>query len=85
MPSDREEDFDKGKTITLIIGGITNPRSFKPTDPIIVTTLDTDRVSVIDSGYEFPVVNTIPGPITSFSIDPTSVTNGEVNSFTFAV
>lgn len=85
MPSDREDDFEKGKTITLKIGGITNPRSFKPSDPIIVTTLDTDTVSVIDTGYSIPVVNTIPGPITSGSIEPTSVTNGEVNTFTFAV
>jgi hypothetical protein len=85
VPSDREDDFEKGKTITLKIGGITNPRSFKPSDPIIVTTLDTDTVSVIDTGYNIPVVNTIPGQITSGSIEPTSVTNGEVNTFTFAV
>jgi hypothetical protein len=40
---------------------------------------------VIDSGYNLQVINKNAGPITSFSVTPTSVINGEANTYTFAV
>jgi len=38
--------------ITIQIGGVVNPRSMATTDDFVVTTLDTDGVSQIDSGYK---------------------------------
>lgn len=33
------------------VGGLQNPRSFQPTDDFIITTLDTDGESIIDTGF----------------------------------
>lgn len=74
-----------GEEITLKIGGATNPRSFKPTQPIMVTSLDTDGVSQIDVGYNTQAVMTIPGEVTSFSITQDKFVNGIVNEYSFAV
>lgn len=71
--------------ITLEIGGATNPRSFQPTGDFIVTTLDTDAVSFIDTGYKAKAEMTIAGPISSFSAVQANFTNGDVNVYTFAV
>lgn len=40
-----DSDLVAGTEMELQIGGAINPRSFKPSDPIIVTTLDTDGQS----------------------------------------
>lgn len=74
-----------GSTVTLEIGGATNPRSFQPTGNFIVTTLDTDGQSLIDTGYKGKAEMTIAGPISSFSTQQTNFTNGDVNLYTFAV
>ena len=39
----------------LVIGGVINPRSFKPTGEFIMETLDTDAVSLIDEGFKVKV------------------------------
>lgn len=74
-----------GSTLTLQVGGATNPRSFKPTGPIRITTLDTDGESVIDTGFNRSAVMTLAGPVTSFSAVQTNFTNGDLNTYTFSV
>lgn len=78
-------DLQPGTETTLKIGGVTNPRSFQPSGNIVVRTLDTDGKSEIDTGFDIPAKMTVAGPITSFSITQTNFTNGDVNTFTFAV
>lgn len=34
--------------MTRVIGGLTNPRTFQPTDVFVVTTFDEDGVTQID-------------------------------------
>ena len=63
----------------MIVGGVTNPRSFKQTEPIVITSTDTNPDYSIDSGYNFQVVMEEAGPITSFSITPTDTKNGVIN------
>ena len=44
--------FSKGEKIKLEVGGVHNPRSFKPTGEFIITSYDTDGASLIDTGYK---------------------------------
>jgi hypothetical protein len=75
----------KGSEVNLEIGGVTNPRSFKPSGDIVVTSFDTDGESKIDVGYKNKAEMTIAGPVTSFSVSQTNFTNGDINIHTFAV
>jgi len=43
--------MDAKSNFTLSVGGFINPRSFAPTGPFVINTLDTDGVSIIDTGY----------------------------------
>jgi hypothetical protein len=74
-----------GQTVTLEIGGVTNPRSIQPSGEFIITTLDTDAVSKIDDGFRAKITMQNAGPITSFSTQQTNFTNGDVNNYTFSV
>lgn len=67
-----------------MIGGVQNPRSFKPTANITLTTIDVDGVTLIDSGFNKSAVMTIPGLINGFTITPSSVVNGALNTYTFS-
>lgn len=42
----------------LKIGGVTNPRSFKPSGEFLMTTLDIDGVAKIDDGFRISVTMT---------------------------
>ena len=64
------EGFAKDATHTLTVGGVDNPRSFKPTDEFTITTYDIDGIHKIDEGYNQKLVMTIPALIvglTNFS------------------
>jgi len=71
--------------IVIEIGGVTNPRSMSSTDDFVVTTLDTDGVSEIDSGYNKRARMTKVGEITSVLLVPTSDVNGMNNDYTFTM
>ena len=62
-----QEGWKANTRLTLRVGGITNPRSFKPTDKFTMTTLDTDQESQIDSGYDLTATMVKAGEISSFS------------------
>lgn len=85
LSSDDADKFAAGTTQTLIVGGVTNPRSMKETEGIVITSTDTNPDYSIDTGYNFKVTMEEAGPITSFSITPTNTMNGVVNKYTFAV
>jgi len=53
------------------------------TDDFVVTTLDTDGVSQIDSGYNKRAQMTQVGDIQSVLLVPTSDVNGKENSYLF--
>jgi hypothetical protein len=71
--------------MSLDIGGIINPRSFQPSGPIVLTTLDTDAESQIDSGYLKVATMSVAGGIESFSVQQESFVNGELTTYTFSV
>lgn len=79
------EKSASGTLITVQMGGLTNPRSFKPTDLFVVTTLDTDGVSEIDDGFNKPATMSIIGEITTVDITPSNFINGEINTYTFTI
>jgi hypothetical protein len=60
----------------VTIGGISNPRSFKPTGKFFFETLDIDKTSPIDIGFNAETAMTIPDPITGASLVKTNYTNG---------
>lgn len=60
--------LSSGDSLTLQIGGATNPRSFAPTKNFYITTLDTDGVSKIDVGYNAVTAMTIAGSIVNFNV-----------------
>lgn len=57
-----------GTQNVIKIGGVTNPRSFKPTAEFFMQTLDIDGVAPIDDGYKIGVTMTKAGEIESFSV-----------------
>lgn len=63
------EGFAKDATHTLTVGGVDNPRSFKPTDEFTITTYDIDGIHKIDEGYNQKLEMTIPALIESFSVE----------------
>jgi hypothetical protein len=69
------------QTLSIVIAGVKNPRSFKPTGNITLRTFDVDGVTTIDIGYNKSAQMTIPGLINGFSIRPTSVVNGALNTY----
>jgi hypothetical protein len=85
LSDDDPDKFKAGSEQTLIVGGVTNPRSFKETGPITIISADTNPDYSIDTGYSTTVIMEEAGPITSFSITPTDTMNGIVNQYTFAV
>jgi len=52
----------------LRIGGISNPRSTKPSGSFNITTYDVDQVSVIDFGFRKNTKTTNSGSINSFTV-----------------
>lgn len=64
---------------------MTNPRSFQPSGPIVVTSLDTDFESQIDSGYNQQVTMALSGQVQSLSLQQGSFVNGAVNNYTFSM
>jgi hypothetical protein len=72
-------------THTVIIGGVTNPRSFKPTGNFFMQTLDIDKVSPIDIGFNAETAMTQPGPITGASLVKSNYTNGVTQDMTISV
>lgn len=79
------EGVPAGQSITLEIGGLRNPRSIRPSDAIVVITMDPDGTSQIDSGFDMPVTMTIPADMTSFDVQASAFTNGETNTYTFSI
>lgn len=71
--------------IVIKIGGVVNPRSMEITDDFVVTTLDTDGVSEIDSGYNKRARMTKVGEIQSVLFVPSSDVNGKENEYTFTM
>lgn len=57
-------DTQKNENVTVVVGGIKNPRTLKPTGSFTITIYDVDGVSLIDSGYNINVAMTITGLIT---------------------
>jgi len=55
------------------------------TEKFFVTTLDSDLVSTIDSGYDLATKMTIEAALTAFDATPSNVTNGADNTYTFSV
>jgi hypothetical protein len=51
----------------------------------VVTTLDTDGISEIDSGFNKPATMSIIGVITTVDITPSNFVNGFVNTYTFTI
>lgn len=45
------DPLEKGTKVELEIGGARNPRSFQPSENIVVNSLDTDGKTLIDTGY----------------------------------
>ena len=65
--------------------GVTNPRSFTPTQSFHITSYDVDGVSEIDIGFNKNVAMEISGTITEFSLLRQSEINGEKNDYTFTI
>lgn len=61
------EDVKGGDDISIDIVGIQNPRTTQPTDTFKITTYFTDKVSVIDSGYDSNTAMSFLGELGSFS------------------
>lgn len=72
------------ETIITVIG-VNNPRSTKPTNVFIISTFDSDGISEIDSGFRITTVITEMASIADFSVQPSSVVNGELNTYTFTI
>ena len=64
---------------------MTNPRSFKPTDLFVITTLDTDGKSKIDEGFNKQATMTIIGEIPTVDVVPSNFVNGFVNTYTMTI
>lgn len=79
------QKVNKATPITIKIGGLTNPRSFEPTDYFVVTTYDSDGASPVDKGYNRYAVMTIKGEITSVNIVPSTKVNGKLSTYTFTM
>ena len=70
---------------TIVIGGMQNPRSFQPTDDFIIYTLDTDRKSIIDVGYNKQAAMTEQADLDQFYVTPGSQVNSAKNKYTFSM
>jgi hypothetical protein len=70
---------------TLVVGGVNNPRSFKPTGIFSITTIDMDGIHLIDEGYEKTTTMSIAAVVETFAIEQTDFTNGAVNTHNFAL
>jgi hypothetical protein len=75
----------KGTPFNITIGGFVNPRSFAPTGPFTINTFDIDGVSLIDSGYNQTAAMSVPADLQSFSARPSSLVNGQLNTYTFSL
>lgn len=79
------EGLAKDTEHTLVVGGVNNPRSFKPTGIFSITTIDMDGIHVIDEGYEKTTTMSIPAVVETFAVEQTDFTNGAINTHNFAL
>lgn len=75
----------RGAPLNITVGGFVNPRSFAPTGPFIINTYDIDGISLIDTGYNQTAAMSIPANLQSFSARPSSLVNGQLNTYTFSL
>lgn len=71
--------------MVISLGGVKNARSFIPSGSFQITTFDTDRVSLIDIGYNKNIATSTAGTITLEPIGRDSTTNGDVNTYSFSL
>jgi hypothetical protein len=55
--------LSKGTPFNITIGGFVNPRSFAPTGSFVINTMDSDGVSIIDSGYNQTAAMSVPADL----------------------
>jgi len=66
----------RGSPFNITVGGFINPRSFAPTGPFVINTLDIDGISIIDTGYNQTAAMSVSADLQSFSVRAGSVVNG---------
>ena len=71
--------------IVFEIEGLRNPRTFEETGTFSITTFDSDLTSEIDSGFDKSTRMTVMGDLSSFGAQPSNVTNGAENTYTFTL
>lgn len=50
-----------------------------------MASLDTDGTSIIDQGYNQNIQTSIAGTISDFLVKPSSVVNGDMNTYIFTI
>ena len=55
---------------TIILTGITNPRSIQPTDVVHIVSFDADGISEIDAGFDISITMVDLASFKSFTVRP---------------
>ena len=80
-----KKKIEADSVTTINITGVQNPRSAAPSGEIVVVTFDIDGISEIDRGFNIVVQMKELWAVDNFSVQPTSIYNGAINSYKFTL
>ena len=79
------EEVAKKDSVTVKIGGIKNARSFQPSGSFKITSIDTDKKSLIDIGFNKNVATSKAGEIKMQAVKRDNEINGAINTYEFSI
>jgi hypothetical protein len=81
-----KDGLKAGETVNVQIGGVRNPRSFKPTDGFVMKTYDQDHLVSDNEGFLGVATMTEPIVLDSrHSVKRSNVMNGKLTDVTFDI